>query len=91
MQIVAMGGGGFGMEPENPLHYDGEAQRRPTYQRLVASGLPAGYAADDGCALHFEQGQLKRIVSSRIAARAYRVELAEGVAKEIRLEADYLG
>jgi peptidase E len=37
-------------------HYDGEAQRRPTYHALVAEGMPAGFAADDGCALHFVDG-----------------------------------
>ena len=58
---------------------------------LLAAGLPAGYAADDGCALHFESGQIKRIVSSRLPARAYKVELADGGAKETTLEADYLG
>src|SRR6185312_12529121 len=56
-------------------HYDGEEQRRPVYQRLVASGaLPAGYAADDSVALHYAGADLVRIVSSRPEARAYRVE-----------------
>ena len=31
-------------------HYDAEAQRRPTYHRLVGEGLQWGYAADDGAA-----------------------------------------
>jgi peptidase E len=75
----------------NCPHYDGEAQRRPTYQRLVASGLPAGYAADDGCGLHFEDGKLTRVVSSRAAARGYRVELADDRVRETELPADYLG
>jgi dipeptidase E len=75
----------------NCPHYDGEPQRRPTYQRLVAEGLPAGYAADDGCALHFVDGKLKRVVSSRPAAQAYRVELVDGKVRETAMKADFLG
>ncbi len=60
-------------------HYDGEPGRRPTYRRLVADGqLPAGYAADDGAALVFEDGALTEVVSSRAQARAYRVQAEPG-------------
>jgi dipeptidase E len=84
--------GGLGFLPgSNCPHYDGESKRRPTYLRLVAEGLPCGYAADDGCALHFDGGQLKRIVSSRPQAKAYRVERVDGHAKEVALPAEYLG
>jgi dipeptidase E len=83
---------GLGILPgSNCPHYDGEAKRRPTYQRLVSEGFPAGYAADDGCALHFENAKLKRIVSSRPNAKAYRVERKDGQRLETPLNADYLG
>jgi dipeptidase E len=73
-------------------HYDGEALRRPTYQGLVAEGrLPAGYAADDGAALVFDGTELREVVASRPEATAYRVEAVEGVARETRLPARYLG
>jgi dipeptidase E len=75
----------------NCPHYDGEAQRRPTYQRLVGEGLPAGYAADDGCALHFVGGLFHRAVSSRQHAGGYRVERRDGVVEETRLSVSYLG
>jgi peptidase E len=55
-------------------HYDGEELRRPVYRALVADGFPAGYAADDGAALHFEGTELREVVTSRPGARAYRVE-----------------
>lgn len=56
-------------------HYDGEAARRPAYQRMVADGtLPAGYAADDGAALHFVNEALAEVVVARPRANAYRVE-----------------
>jgi dipeptidase E len=60
-------------------HYDGEEHRRPSYLDQVGSGaLPAGYAVDDGCALHFRDGELVEAVSSRPEARAFRVHRAGG-------------
>jgi hypothetical protein len=55
-------------------HYDGEALRRPVYRRLVDEGFPPGYAADDCAALHFVGTELREVVASSPAARAYRVE-----------------
>lgn len=65
----------------NCPHYDSEPERRPTYQRFVAEGsLEAGYAADDGAALHFMGTKPVRAVCSRPAAKVYRVERqVEGV------------
>jgi dipeptidase E len=58
-------------------HYDGEPERRPAYLELVGNErLPAGYAADDGCALLFRDGELVEAVSSRPEARAFRVHRA---------------
>jgi peptidase E len=74
-------------------HYDGEPERRPTYQRLVAAGeLPAGYAADDGVGLVFRGTELAEIVSERVDARGYRVERGpDGGAVETALETRVLG
>jgi len=55
-------------------HYDGEELRRPVYRHLVDEGLPSGYAADDGAALHFVGAKLREVVASLPGARAYRVE-----------------
>jgi dipeptidase E len=82
---------GLGLLPgSNCPHYDGEAERRPTYRRAVAEGLPAGIAADDGCALHFAGTELVETVSSRPAAQAYRVELGSDGAAETTIAARYL-
>ncbi|MCJ7842415.1 Type 1 glutamine amidotransferase-like domain-containing protein [Lederbergia sp. NSJ-179] len=88
---------GSGLEPLSCLgflsgshcpHYDGEADRRPTYQKLVTSKqIKPGIAADDGVALHYVGQDLKRIVSSRPSAKAYRVSL-DG---ETELETEFLG
>lgn len=59
-------------------HYDSEEQRRSSYQHFVEMGMVGGYATDDGVGLHFIDGHLHRIVSSRPHAKAYRVEVLEG-------------
>ena len=69
-------------------HYDGEAERRPTFRRLIASGeLPAGFAADDGAGLHFVGTELREVVTALHGAGAYRVEPREGDAEETLLPA----
>ena len=55
-------------------HYDGEERRRPRYRSLVDGGFPAGYAADDDAAFHFEGTDLREVVSARTGACGYRVE-----------------
>ncbi len=70
---------GLGLLPFSACpHYDGEPQRRPTYERLVAAGFPDGYAADDGAALVFTDGALTDVVASRAGAGGYRVERVDG-------------
>jgi len=55
-------------------HYDGEADRRPTYTRLVQDeAFPAGYAADEAAALHFRGTELVECVASAPGASVYRV------------------
>ncbi len=71
-------------------HYDGEAQRRPLYQQLVADGFPAGYAIDDDAAMHFRGSDVVEVVTGREGATAYRVERQAGHVVERRLEARWL-
>ena len=66
-------------------HYDGEERRRPVYRALVDGGFPAGYAADDGAALHFVGAELREVVCSRAGARAYRVEAGSETLLDARL------
>jgi peptidase E len=76
----------------NCPHYDSEPQRRPTFRKLVASGrLPDGVAADDGVALHYLDGRLARVVSSRPRAKGYRLTRVGARAVERRLPTRYLG
>jgi dipeptidase E len=79
---------GLGLLPySNCVHYDAEPERRVAFRRLVDDGMPAGYAADDGVALHFAGSDLTDVVSSRPDRRAYRVTPGA----ETPLEARYLG
>ena len=67
---------GLGLLPHsNCVHYDGEPCRRQEYRRFVRDGMCAGYAADDGAALHFVGTDLHRVVASRPGKRGWRVAL----------------
>ncbi len=84
--------GGLGILPGSFCpHYDGEVERRPTYQRLVSEGLAPGHAADDGAALVFSGTVLREVVSSRAGALAYRVERAGRDVVETPLPVRFLG
>jgi peptidase E len=83
---------GLGLLPGSCCpHYDGEGERRPAYQRLVAEGqmLP-GYGLDDGVALHFAGTVLKAVVSSRPEARVWRVVAHAGAATEACMRPSFL-
>jgi dipeptidase E len=83
---------GIGLIPSsNAVHYDKEPRRRPAYHAAVGGGMPGGYAAEDGAALHFVGESLARVVSSRPDARAYRVDAVDGEVVELPLAVDYLG
>lgn len=70
----------------NCPHYDGEAERRPAYQRMVATqALVPGLACDDGTGVHFIGETLHEAISARPNARAYRVERDGGIARETAL------
>lgn len=79
------------LQGSNCPHYDGELDRRPTYQNLVGSKqIQSGIATDDGVALHYIEQELTKIVSSRPTAKAYRVSIENGL-KETELETEFLG
>jgi peptidase E len=84
---------GLGLLPySNCVHYDAEPERRAEYHRFVGDGMRAGFAVEDGVALHFRSTRLERVVSSRPDGHAYRVRPARnGGVSETRLDAAYLG
>ena len=69
-------------------HYDGEAERRPAFHRMLAAGrIPPGYAADDGAALHFVDESLAEVVVSKPGATAYRLAVQDDAVVETALPA----
>jgi dipeptidase E len=73
------------------VHYDAEPERDGAYRSMLLGGMPQGYAAEDGTALHFSGTRLGRVVSSRPAARAYRMRAVGGRVERRTLVPDYLG
>lgn len=78
---------GDGLEPIEALgflpgshcpHYDGEINRRPSFQKFIQEKtLKNGIAADDGVAIHYIDQTIHTIVSSRKEARAYTVTFTD--------------
>jgi peptidase E len=72
-------------------HYDGEEQRRPTYHRLIASGvLKPGYACDNSAGIYFEDNEVRRVVATVQGAKVYRVGLVGGRVVEEVLEPELI-
>jgi dipeptidase E len=68
-------------------HYDAEKDRRPLYQRLIASGqMKPGYACDNDAGLYFEDDTVRRVVATRDGAKCYYVSVEAGKAVEKVLE-----
>jgi peptidase E len=85
---------GLGFLPyANGVHYDGEAQRRPLVQRLVAEGtLPLTFATDDGVGLHYVGTELVEAVAELPNKSAWRIEAGgAGGVTETRLPTRLLG
>ena len=73
-------------------HFHGEPGRRESYLRWVASGeLPDGWAADDGVALVWRDGELVDVVSERDGAGAWHVRRTPDGVTETPLAVRRLG
>jgi dipeptidase E len=73
-------------------HYDGEAERRPSFHEFLEGGqIQPGIALDDGAAAHFVGGVLHRVVSSRPNAKGYQMTIENGKPVETPLVTDYIG
>lgn len=80
------------LKGSNCPHYDGEAERRPSYHQLLKNGeiLP-GLATDDGVAAHFIDEKLKGFISSHPEKKGYSVDLKNGEPSEEVHLPKYLG
>ena len=84
---------GLGLLPHsNCVHFDAERDREGAFREHLLNGMCAGYAAEDGAALHFSGERLASVVTSRPNARAYRMRRTEAGRIERRaLPSRYLG
>ena len=66
---------GLGFLPGSACpHYDGEALRRPVYERLVRDeAFPPGIALDDAAGAHFVGTELQHIIATTETAAGYLV------------------
>jgi peptidase E len=80
---------GLGLIPGSHCpHYDGEPERRPTYQAMVGSGeLSPGLAVDDFAAAIYDGQRLVEIVAADDGRTAYRVDVMGGNVAETALPA----
>jgi peptidase E len=73
-------------------HYDGEPDRRPTFQRMVGSGeIKPGIGIDDAAAAHFVDTELAQTISAKPESGVYRVEREHGRASETWLSVGSTG
>jgi peptidase E len=83
---------GLGFLPySNTVHHDAELRRQSAFRRHLRAGMPAGYAASDGCALRFAGDRLAEVVSSRPRATAHHMRWSGQRIVSTRLTPRYLG
>ncbi len=83
---------GLGFLPfSNSVHYQRDSEHGLAYHAQLRGGMRAGYAAQDGAALHFTGSELCRVVASRPAAKAYWLDPAPAGIAEAELRTTYLG
>jgi peptidase E len=72
-------------------HYDREPDRRPLYQKLIASGeMKPGYACDNDAGIYFEDNEVKRVVATRSDAKVYYVSVVGGKVVEKAMQPEII-
>lgn len=67
-------------------HFDGEAQRRPSYHQLLANNqIAAGVAIEDWTGVHYIGREIHKVISSKRGARAYSMRAVDGSVQEVAL------
>lgn len=72
-------------------HFDGEAQRRPSYHQLLANGeIAAGVAIEDWTGVHYVGSDIHKVISSKRGARAYSMRAVYGSVEEAPLPTEWV-
>jgi peptidase E len=79
------------VQASNCPHYDSEELRKPQYHKFIDEGLRAGFAADDGTALHFVNDTFVEALGSKPGTRAFFVEKKGNEVIETAVPVRYLG
>jgi peptidase E len=83
---------GLGFLPfSNCVHYERGSDHGRAYRAQLREGMRAGYAVQDGAAVHFIGAELRRAVASRPQARAFWLEPGPSGIAEVELATAYLG
>jgi peptidase E len=84
---------GLGLLPfSGTVHHQSRAEGcADAYRLALREGMSAGYAVEDGVALHFRGERLHRAVSSRPHARAFRMRRVGGRVARKPLRVSFLG
>ena len=78
VELSALNGLGF-LEGSCCPHYSLDAERKPTYRKMILNGgIKQGIAIDDGAGVHFIDGVAQRIISGAADASAYSLSLVNG-------------
>ena len=72
-------------------HYDSDPRREEVFRDFVAAEGGPALATDDGVALHYVDGRLERVVSSRPHALAFRFHAGGGEVRRETIAPEYLG
>ncbi|OPA73791.1 peptidase E [Paenibacillus selenitireducens] len=73
-------------------HYDEEVDRRSSYHRLLQEQkIGNGIAMDDGVAVHYQEDQIFKVISSRALAKAYQVSYVNQQVTETEITPIFLG
>lgn len=89
-QVTKVKGFGF-LKGSTCPHYDNRDESGKMYRQMIANEeLCAGYAMDDGAAIHYVGTDIHSAVSSRPEAKVYHVSYEEQEVKETPLEMEYI-
>lgn len=80
------------LEGSHCPHFDGESERQEKYKNFIINEeMQKGWAVEDGCALHFVDEELFRIVSSHPDKFAYQYSPSIDHPNQQGIAAGYLG
>lgn len=89
-QVTKVKGLGF-LNGSTCPHYNNPEESGPTYREFIEKEeLSAGYAMDDGAALHYVGTDIHRAVASRPEAKVYHVTKSDEGIQETPLDMEYI-